>query len=133
VNDRRDEGLSDQERALIERTKQALDRELEALDTATRVRLTAARRAALGRLEEAQGEERGARLGWLPTAAAVGVVVIAVGVALAPRPAPVAGDDEPGAEVELLLAEDELAFYEQDPEFYAWLDEQLPAGAGDAG
>ena len=109
---------------LIARAQREVDREVEGLDAATRTRLNAARRAALAELD---APRHGFAQAWIPVGAAAAVAVIAVGVALdrgpaAPQPA------EPATEIEVLLAEEELALYEEELEFYAWLDEQADAG-----
>jgi hypothetical protein len=110
---------------LIARAQREVDREVEGLDAATRAKLNAARRAALAELE---APRRGFAHAWVPVGAAAAVAVIAVGVALdRPGPAPEVAA-EPATELEVLLADDELALYEEELEFYAWLDEQANAG-----
>lgn len=116
---------------LAGRTKAAFEREVEALDVATRQRLAAARRTALEQLDAP------ARLtpAWVPVGAAAAVAVVAVGVALSLRgPQPAVNQGRDGAtELELLLGEDDPALYAEDPEFYAWVEEQTAEGNGDAG
>jgi hypothetical protein len=116
--------------ALIARAQAAVDREVEGLDAATRARLNAARRSALAELE---APRRGFAPGWVPVGAAAAVAVIAVGVALGNRgPAPEVAA-EPATELEVLLADDELALFEEELEFYTWLDEQALGTQDDAG
>jgi len=120
--DERDERDLDDEQieALTRRTRAALDREVEALDADTQRRLRLARHAALETLEAP------VRAGWMPVGAAAAVAVAAVGVALTlrgPAAGPVPARDG-ATEVELLLGEDDLALYAEDPEFYAWVEEQ---------
>lgn len=115
---------------LIERARAAVDREVGNLDAATRSRLVAARRAALAELE---APRRSFTATWVPVGAAAVVAVIAVGVALNPRaPVPEAGVEADTA-IELLLTDDDFVLYEDDLEFYAWLDESGPEADGDAG
>ena len=109
---------------LIARAQLEVEREVEGLDAATRARLNAARRSALAELD---APRRGVAFGWAPVSAAAAVAVIAVGVALNRGPATVEVA-EPATEIEVLLADEELALYDEDLEFYAWLDEQADAG-----
>jgi negative regulator of sigma E activity len=143
------DGLTPHDAALMHRAKAAFDAEAAALDATTRGRLAAARRAALAELEV---PARRATPAWLPVGAAATVAIAAVGVALslrAPPPAaPGAAADrsviaatmpgsivalaaEPVSEVELLLGEDELTLYAEDPEFVSWAVAET--GADDAG
>jgi hypothetical protein len=146
-DDRRDadDGLESRDAELAQRARAAFEREAEALDAATRRRLAAARRAALDELEV-----RGARHAapdWMPVGAAA-VAVAAVGVALTVRgPQPTPGADgvaagvaisEPTSEMELLLGEEDLGMFAEDPEFVAWAVAQdagvvAPEGSDDAG
>ena len=117
---------------LIERARAAVDREVEGLDAATRTRLSAARRTALAELE---GPGRRFAPGWAPVGAAAAIAAIAIGMALSAR-SPVLAPEvagAPGAELEALLSEDDPALYDEDIEFYAWLDEQALAERPDAG
>lgn len=144
------DGLTPRDAELLRRAKTAFDAEAEALDAATRQRLAAARRAALAELE-ARGSRRLAP-GWMPVGAAAAVAVAAVGVALTVRgpqpgaiapgasPASAAAGDarggEPASEMELLLGEDALGMFDEDPEFVAWAVEAAGApvaGSDDAG
>ena len=142
-------GLAAQDLELMRRAKAAFDAEAASLDATTRGRLAAARRAALAELE---APVRRATPAWLPVGAAAAVAIAAVGVALtlrAPQPASpgsapgsgvvaatmpgsiVALAAEPVTEVELLLGDDELALYAEDPEFVSWAVAET--GADDAG
>lgn len=115
----------DHDESLIARARAAVDREVEGLDAATRARLSAARRTALAELEARRG---GFAPGWAPVGVAAAVAVVAVGVTLSMRaPLPAAGV-EPATEFELLLTNDDLALYDEELEFYAWLEEQGDAG-----
>ena len=105
---------------LIARAQAQVDREVEGLDVATRARLSAARRTALAELE---APTWGFGAGLVPIGAAAAVAVIAVGVALSPgAPAPDAA--APATEIEVLLADEDLALFDEELEFYGWLDEQ---------
>lgn len=149
MNDERDqESGQDGDARLMQRARAAFDAEAAALDSTTQRRLSVARRAALAGLEAPQ---RGAFAQWAPLGAAAAVAVIAVGVTLSLRAphgvsrgvpqgaAPVAvviapianAATAPVAEMELLLGDDELALYDEDPEFYDWAAAE--AGADDAG
>lgn len=124
--------------ALIARAQAAVEREVEGLDAETRARLSAARRAALAELDApGRGAASGWRPGWVPVGAAAAVAVIAVGVAFSARtPAPEAAFKaalEPATELEVLLADEDLALYDEELEFYDWLDEQALAEPADAG
>lgn len=140
------DGLDPRDAELARRAREAFEREAEALDAATRQRLGAARRAAIEELEaRLAGAARRSAPAWLPAGAAAAVAVAAVGVALTvrgPQPAPVGapGGDaaEPATEMELLLGEDDLGMFAEDPEFVAWAVEEgaaaaAPEGADDAG
>ena len=144
MSEARDDGLAPRDAALMRRAKAAFDAEASALDATTRGRLAAARRAALAELE---APERRATPAWLPVGAAATVAIVAVGVALSLRTPPPAADRsvvaatmpgsivalaaEPVTEVELLLGEDELTLYAEDPEFVSWAVAET--GADDAG
>ena len=123
----------DEEEALIERARAALARDAESLDAPTRARLSAARRNALDALVPAKP---GLQPGWLPVGVAAAAALVAVGVAFSARtPTPDAAL-EPASELEVLLGEDDPALYDEDLEFYAWLEEQTvatPAAGDDAG
>lgn len=142
------DGLEPGDAALVERARAAFDAEVSTLDSTTQRRLAKARRAALA------GVERPARHAtpvWVPVGAAAAVAIVAIGVVIAlrgPGSAPAAADDtgvmaatlpgsivalayEPVTEVELLLGEDELELYVEDPDFVRWVAEA--AGDDDAG
>jgi hypothetical protein len=115
---------------LIEHARRKVDAELEGMDKVTRLKLAATRRAALDQLAE---PARGMQPGWLPVGAAAAVALVAVGVALGLRtPAPDAAAEAP-SELEVMLGDDDPALYDDELEFYAWLDEQqvAPPPAGD--
>lgn len=85
------------------------------LDEVTTSRLAAARRRALA----AAGTARLPRL-WVPAVAFASVAMVALGVGLV-MPRPGTAPEVPGVEAyELLLAEEELDFFEEDAEFYDW-------------
>ena len=118
----------------VERAREALDREAEGLDAATRSRLTRARSAAV----EAAG--RPARPRWLlAPALATALAVVAVAgfwnrpgePAGAPEDTiPTVAGDQLVADLEILSADEDLELL-ADLEFYLWLESELtPADAG---
>jgi hypothetical protein len=125
----------DTERAFEARTKAAFDASVEALDAATRARLTQARVRALEALSAPRGSVRQAR--WLVPAGAAAAAALAAWLVLV-------GPGERAAEplqaaalsdLEVLLAEEALEMIE-DLDFYAWLEEQPefePSADGAAG
>ncbi|MEO7385808.1 MAG: hypothetical protein ABIX37_02600 [Gammaproteobacteria bacterium] len=109
----------------FEKTASALLRgSADDIDAATASRLNRARQAALGALPARRSPP------WLvPALSTVAVGVLAVGLWLnwsaAPdHPAPVAPAVESAADMDLLLAPDNLEMLE-DLDFYAWLDADL--------
>lgn len=104
-----------------------LDRRVEDLDAATLSRLNRARQAALA--------ARAPRRSWwwfaLP-AAATAALVLGVGLAGKPAPSVPVGAAVPvsAQDFELLSADDNLELYQEDLDFYAWLDADDPAPAG---
>ena len=117
------------------RAKDAFDESAAKLDAATRSRLTQARHRALEELPAAR-----ARRGWhwsaLPAGAAAAV---AVAVVLYLRGVdPISEPNEQQAvlgDLEILLDEGDLEMYDEEIEFYAWLEQQPdfepPAETGD--
>lgn len=136
------EALDARDAELMRRAKAAFDAEAGSLDAATRGRLATARRAAVA---EIGSPARRTLPGWMPAGAAAAVAALAVVVALTPRepaaePGVVAATlpgsivalaAEPVTEVELLLGEDELTLYAEDPEFVEWAVAET--GGDDAG
>ena len=119
--------------ALVERARAAVAREAEQLDALTRVKLSAARRAALDELAQPRP---GLQPGWLPLGAAATAALVAVGVALSLRTPPPEAGLEPVSELEVLLGDDDPALYDEELEFYAWLEQQPavpPPATDDAG
>jgi len=121
--------VSDEERAFLSKTRDALDASVDAIDPATRTRLRAARARALA---DARAPRR-----WLPVAgfAAAASAVVAIAVWRAQTPA---GPDalieaapEPIAGVPVepipLAAADDLDLY-LDLDFFTWLAEEGDAG-----
>lgn len=134
--------LNKADEALIAQAQAAVDREVEGLDAATRAKLSAARRNALAELEASgRGALPGWRPGWVPVGAAAAVAVIAVGVALTVSAPPTVGSGrgptpaaaEPATEIEALLADEDLALFDEELEFYAWLEEEALDEQADAG
>lgn len=116
---------------LVRRAKEAFDRSAGDLDAATRSRLTQARHRALDELPK-PGTRRGWQWSLLPASAvaAAAVVMLQPGTK-APRLPPTATY----ADLEILLGEEDLQMYDEEIEFYAWLEEQPeftpPAATGD--
>lgn len=111
--------------AWLEAARRELDAGVDAYDAATLSRLNRARQAAL---EAARTARRPA---WRWPVAFAAAASLLVAVVVAPRLAPVAPAPDPalgGADLELLAASEDLALYEEDLEFYAWLDAQQPSG-----
>ncbi len=104
-----------------------LDRRVEDLDAATLSRLNRARQAALS--------AHAPRRSWwwfaLP-AAATAALVLGVGLAGKPAPTVPAGTTATvsAQDFELLSSDDNLELYQEDLDFYAWLDADDSAPAG---
>lgn len=105
-----------------------LDRRVEDLDAATLSRLNRARQAAL----TARAPRR---FGWWIALPAAATAVLVLGVGLAGKPAPSLPGGTAAAPVsaqdfELLSSDDNLELYQEDLDFYAWLDadDSTPAG-----
>ncbi|MEP6511929.1 MAG: hypothetical protein ABJB02_10070 [Dokdonella sp.] len=112
----------------VERALELLDQSAASLDAATLSRLNRTRQAALVQ------RRRNAGLGWLIGAGLAGAtlaLLLAFGIthhhALSPAVAPLAL--EQGAEVDVVVAEDNLELYEN-LDFYAWLDAEQQDGDG---
>lgn len=123
---------SDIESEFERRTKRAFDRSVREVDSATRSRLAQARRNAVE-----GSDDRAARRGWtwsLAPAGAIAASVLAVAVLLWQNGS---RTELPVADLEILLAEDDLdiEMLDEEIEFYAWLEEQpelaAPAAVGD--
>lgn len=117
--------MNDQsEQKFLERSRATFDRSVAELDPAVCARLARARRAALANI--AQPASRHLAWGWLPAGAvasiAVGLFVTLLWIKPAPDH-PVALIAENSADLDILLAEDDLDLY-ADLEFYTWLDSQ---------
>lgn len=104
-----------------------LDRRVEDLDAATLSRLNRARQAAL----TAQAPRRSWWWFALP-AAATAALVLGVGLSGPPSPTVPVGAAAPvsAQDFELLSADDNLELYQEDLDFYAWLDADDSAPAG---
>ncbi len=107
----------EQDGAIVERARRALDRQADALDEPTRAKLRAARLRALSAL----GERR--RFDARPALAAAGTALLGLSIAVVwwlrePTPAFDAFED-----VEILIANDEDWELYDDLDFYRWLEE----------
>jgi len=101
--------------ALEAGTREAYRDSLEGIDAATRSRLTQARHRALQELPK----RRSRAVRWLP-AGAVAAAALMAWVLVSTGPTGLSQPEQ--ADIEILLAEDELEMFE-DLEFYAWIDE----------
>ena len=113
MNDRRQSEIESAARKVFEQS-------VGELDGATRSKLTQARHRAMAELEQPP-----ALFGWLPQAALATLAAAAVGVWVFSGSG---SDDEltetaAVADIEILLSDDELEFYEE-LDFYAWLESQ---------
>jgi hypothetical protein len=121
--------------AFERRAKEAFDRSAAELDASTRSRLTQARHRALAELPKT-GRRRGWQ-SWLVPAGAVAAAALVAVLVLDPRhPASDGGPQVAAlADLEILLGEEDLEMYDEEIEFYAWLEEQPeftpPAATGD--
>jgi hypothetical protein len=115
MNDRRQSEIESAARKVFEQS-------VGELDGATRSKLTQARHRAMAELEQPP-----ALFGWLPQAALATLAAAAVGVWVFSG----SGSGSDGeltetavvADIEILLSDDELEFYEE-LDFYAWLESQ---------
>jgi len=112
------------ERELEKRTKEVFDESLREIDAATRSRLTQARYRALQELTPS----RARRSSWHWSFAPAGALAAAALVALLlwqsePATEPTL-QAAAAADLEILLAEEELEMLDEELEFYAWLEEQ---------
>lgn len=113
----------DTERAFEARTKAAFDASVDALDAATRSRLTRARVRALETLSAPRASKRHVR--WLVPAGAAAAAAFAAWLVLVSPRERAAEPLQAAAlsDLEVLLAEEALEMIEE-LEFYAWLEEQ---------
>jgi negative regulator of sigma E activity len=115
------------------RAKEAFDRSAAELDAATRSRLTQARYRALEELPK--GEKRRGWQSWLVPAGAIAAAALVAVLFFQPNgPATDAGLQQAVAlgDLEILLGEEDLEMYDEEIEFYAWLEAQpefTPAAA----
>ncbi|MGD2166487.1 MAG: hypothetical protein PVF63_00170 [Gammaproteobacteria bacterium] len=113
----------------VRRTRELFDREVSGLDAATRSKLNRARQRALAELDRPAASLLRAPL---PQATFAVIAMAAVGGLLFLRAGMDSGDATPdfaeASDIEILLAEDDMAFLEE-LEFYVWLEE-LPEFEG---
>jgi hypothetical protein len=110
--------------------KRAFDESVEALDAATRSRLTQARYRALEELKPAR------RVGWQWSLAPVGTIAAAaLAVWLTIGQPPPADDlqETSLSDLELLLAEEDLEMLDEELDFYGWLEQQPEFASADDG
>lgn len=121
--------MNDHDDAFVSRSQTTWRAGDDDLDPVTTARLSAARRRAV---ERAGAPRRAWRQWWLPATAfasvAAGVTVVALGLGVLGR-APDAVPAVPVVEgYELLAAEEDLALFEDDLEFYDWAVAVADAG-----
>jgi hypothetical protein len=123
-DDARARGASD-DGELERRAQQAFDRSTAEVDAATRSRLTQARYRALEQLPEAPGR-RIPRAWLVPAGAAAAAALVAVLLLQRSGPATDTGLEAglAPADLEILLGEEDLEMYDEEIEFYAWLEDQ---------
>lgn len=118
------------------RAREVFDANVDALDDATRARLSRARFAAVAATERRARPARWLR--WVPAVAVASTAVVAVLLWRAPDPSTptvesVAEVDAPLEAVEVLAAGEDLDLVENDLEFYEWLDATHFADTGTTG
>ena len=111
MNDRRQSEIESAARKVFEQS-------VGELDGATRSKLTQARHRALAELEQPP-----AAFGWLPQAALATLAAAAVGIWVFSGSDSELTESAAVADIEILLSDDELEFYEE-LDFYAWLESQ---------
>jgi hypothetical protein len=110
--------------------KRAFDESVEALDAATRSRLTQARYRALEELKPAR------RVAWQWSLAPVGTAAAAALAVWLTIGQPPPATDLQGtslSDLELLLAEEDLEMLDEELDFYGWLEEQPEFASADDG
>lgn len=137
MTDRKDENVGEPnlDGAFERRAKEVFDRSTTELDAATRSRLTQARYRALEELPK-DGRRRGWQWSLVPVGAVAAVALVAVLVLDPNNPARDLGTQVSAlADLEILIGEEDLEMYDEEIEFYAWLEEQPeftpPAATGD--
>jgi hypothetical protein len=122
--------MNEDMRELERRSRAAFDESVESQDAATRSRLTRARARAL---EELQGRRAAGPVLWIPAGAAAAALVAAM---LWQReeagPATARNETTVGAfeDLDLMAGGEDFDMLAEDPDFYAWADEQLSDGVG---
>ena len=126
------QGRGNPETDFERRAREAFDASVDAVDDDLRVRLAAARRAAVRAADRPR--RRAAWGAWAPAAALATVAFAAVIVWRTEAPAPVVAQSGAASAdaVELLADSEGLAIVEDDLAFYEWLD-TVQADAGSAG
>ncbi len=137
MTDRKDENVGEPnlDGAFERRAKEVFDRSTTELDAATRSRLTQARYRALEELPK-DGRRRGWQWSLVPVGAVAAAALVAVLVLDPNNPARDLGTQVSAlADLEILIGEEDLEMYDEEIEFYAWLEEQPeftpPAATGD--
>jgi hypothetical protein len=122
--------MNEDMRELERRSRAAFDESVESQDAATRSRLTRARARAL---EELRGRRAAGPVLWIPAGAAAAALVAAM---LWQReeagPATTRNETTVGAfeDLDLMAGGEDFDMLAEDPDFYAWADEQLSDGVG---
>jgi hypothetical protein len=112
------------------RTKQVFDDSVDALDAATRSKLTQARYRALE--EQASARGRGFRSSLVPAAAAAATALVAFLVVWQQTPPATVPQAASLNDLEILLGEEDLEMLDEEIEFYGWLEEQPEFATADS-
>lgn len=120
--------MNEEERTRFEQDAQrALREQADALDAATRSRLSRARQEALAEFDRASARPAWLGSGWQPALGAAAVAVLAVALWTGRGGPPVEpalpATDDPALALELLLADDSLELIDE-LEFYDWVESQ---------
>jgi hypothetical protein len=117
--------------AFEQQVKRVFDESVAALDGATRSRLTQARHKALA--ERGRKQRYAWRVALVPAGTVAAAALVAWLAMLQAPPAPETGLQVASiADLEILLAEEDLEMLDEELEFYGWLEEQPEfADAGD--
>ena len=116
--------MSDGSSNFERRTKRVFDDSVDALDAATRSKLTQARYRALE--EQASARGRGFRSSLVPAAAAAATALVAFLVVWQQTPPATVPQPQAASlsDLEILLGEEDLEMLDEEIEFYGWLEEQ---------
>ena len=116
--------MSDGSSNFERRTKRVFDDSVDALDAATRSKLTQVRYRALEAQASARG--RGFRSSLVPAATAAATALVAFLVVWQQTPPGTVPQPQAASlsDLEILLGEEDLEMLDEEIEFYGWLEEQ---------